>query len=98
MKALHSLALLFALAATATLWVGCGHKEGDGHEHEKTETHSESDGHGHGHGEQSATGASFKAGKGVMISDEIRKNLGVEVLDVEERKLSTQIPFTIQVF
>lgn len=76
----------------AALFVGCGHehKEGDDHAHGKDD--------GHGHEEESPSGASFKAGKGVLLADETRKILGVEIADVTEQKLPSQIRFNVQVF
>ena len=74
--------LLAALALA-----GCGKKE---------EARSKDD--GHGHGAESPSGASFKAGKGVIVTEESKKLLGVEVADVTERKLPNQIRFTVQVF
>jgi hypothetical protein len=82
--------LIPLLLAAGLLFTGCGHKEGDGHEHGKDE--------GHGHEEESPSGASFKAGKGVMLTDETRKILGVEVADVTEQKLPAEIRFNVQVF
>ena len=41
---------------------------------------------------------SFKAGKGVLLTDETRKILGVEVADVTEQKLPAEIRFNVQVF
>ncbi len=76
------------------LLVGCGHKheEGDGHDHSKEEAH------GHDHDAESPSGASFKAGKGVMMTEETKKILGVEIADVTEQKLPSQIRFNVQVF
>ncbi len=85
--------LLVAAALT-----GCGekHQAGDGHDHgaEKAEGKEE----GHGHEEESPSGASFKAGKGVIVTDETKKILGVEVAEVTEQKLPAQIRFNMQVF
>ncbi len=50
------------------------------------------------HEEEVPSGASFKATKGVSLTDETRKILGVEVVDVTEQKLSTTIRFNVQVF
>ena len=82
------MALIPALLATGLLLAGCG----DG----KEESHGKDD--GHGHGEEAPSGASFKAGKGVIITEETSKILGVEVADVAERKLPNQIRLTVQVF
>jgi hypothetical protein len=94
MNPLRSIAILPALLVASSLFVGCGHKEGDGHDHGK-EAHGKDDGHGHG---ESPSGASFKAGKGVIVTEETKKLLGIEVADVTERKLPNQVRFTVQVF
>ncbi len=91
-------ALLIQALFAAVFLLGCNHKheEGDGHDYAKEESHGKDD--GHGHGEESPSGASFKAGKGVMVTEETRKILGVEVADVTEQKLPAQIRFNVQVF
>ena len=96
MNPLRSIALIPALLVAASLFVGCGHKDGDGHDHDKEKAHGKDD--GHGHGKESPSGASFQAGKGVTVTEETKKILGVEVADVAERKLPNQIRFTVQVF
>jgi hypothetical protein len=85
--------LLVAAALT-----GCGekHQTGDGHDHGAEKAEGKDD--GHGHEEESPSGASFKAGKGVMVTDETKKILGVEVAEVTEQKLPSQIRFNVQVF
>jgi hypothetical protein len=96
------MALIPALVVTTSLFVGCGrkesdaHKEGDGHDHGAEKAESKDD--GHGHGAESPSGASFMAGKGVIVTDETRKILGVEVTEVMEQKLPSQIRFNMQVF
>jgi len=91
MSSLRSIAFVPALLlASALFFVGCGKKDGDGQHHGKDD--------GHGHGEESPSGASFKAGKGVIVTEETKKLLGVEVADVTERKLPNQVRFTVQVF
>jgi hypothetical protein len=96
MKTLRVPAILPTLFVFAALLVGCGHKEGDGHDHGKEEAHGKDD--GHGHEEESPSGASFKAGKGVVLTDETRGILGVEIADVGERRLPNLIRFTVQIF
>ena len=96
------MALVPALLVIALLLGGCGrkggdsHKEGDGHDHGAEK--GEGKGDGHGHEEESPSGASFKAGKGVLVTEETKKILGVETVEVSEQKLPVQIRFNLQVF
>ena len=92
MKALHSIKFSSALLVAAVLLIGCSQKDGAS----KEVAHGKDD--GHGHGEESPSGTSFKAGKGVSLTEETRKILGLETADVAERKLPNQIRFTVQVF
>lgn len=71
-----------ALLTATALLMGCGHKEGDGHEQ----------------GKEVPAGASFKAGKGVSVTDETKQILGLKVADVAEENLPHTIPFTAQVY
>lgn len=96
MKPLHAITSLTALLVAGSLLVGCGHEERDGHDHGKGAGHGNDD--GHRHGEESPSGASFKEGKGIIVTEETRKLLEVAVVDVAERKLANQIPLTVQVF
>ena len=85
--------------AGAILVFGCGHKGGEqahGHDHEK-EGKAEG-GHGHDEHGESPSGASFKPGKGVIVTEETRQILGVLVAEVSERKLPRQIRFTVQIY
>lgn len=84
--------LALTLLLAVPLLIGCGHKQGDGQE----ETHGNDD--GHGHEEESPAGASFKPGKGVIVTEETKKLLNVEIADVTEQKVMNQLPFTMQVF
>jgi len=94
--------LIPALVVTVSLIVGCGrkesdaHKEGDGHDHGAEKAGGKPD--EHGHEEEAPSGASFKPGKGVLVTEETQKILGLEIADVSERKLPDQIRFTVQVF
>ncbi len=52
-----------------------------------------------GHGEEeSPSGASFKPGKGVMLTPETSKILGVEIVDVAEEKLPQVVELSTQIF
>ena len=51
----------------------------------------------HGH-EESSAGASFKQGKGVILTDETRKILEVQVADVIDEKLPQVLRFNVQIF
>ena len=93
MKTNRWISLLAVAALTALAGAGCGRKEGDGHGKDKAEGND-----GHDHEAEAPTGASFKPGKGVIVAEETKKLLGVEIADVADRKLPNQIRFTVQVF
>jgi hypothetical protein len=76
---------IIVLALAGMILTGCGRK------HDASEA-------GHGHDEESPSGASFKAGKGVTLTDETRQSLGVETIEVAPRKLALEIRFSAQVF
>jgi hypothetical protein len=65
----------------------------DEHHNHAEEEHGEGD-----HEHESPSGASFKPGKGVILTEETRKILGVEVVDVAEQKLPKEFRFSMQVF
>lgn len=48
--------------------------------------------------EESPSGASFKPGKGVILTDETRQILGVETAEVSAEKLPSVIRFNVQIF
>ena len=52
-----------------------------------------------GHDEdESPSGASFKAGKGIFLTDETRNILGLKIADVSEEKLPQVIRFNLQIY
>lgn len=69
--------------------LGCGQKKSDHPEAKNAE--------GESHGE-SPSGAVFKPGKGVILTDETRQILGLEVADVSEAMLPQVIQLNIQIF
>ncbi|MSR66107.1 MAG: hypothetical protein EXS24_01880 [Pedosphaera sp.] len=75
------------LLIAAMLFAGCGDRKEE----------AGGKGHGHDHGAESPSGASFKAGQGVRVTDETRKILGLKIADVTEEKLPHEIRFTAQV-
>lgn len=77
------------LLLVSVLLVSCGPKEGDGQDHGKEEAH--------GHGEESPSGASFEEGRGVIVTDETKAILEIEVTDVIERRIPNRISLTIQI-
>lgn len=72
------------LFVAAILFSGCGQKEIEGHEH--------------GYDTESPSGASFKVGNGVSVTDEARKILDLKVAAVAEEILSHEIQFVVQVY
>ena len=94
---LARLALLACLAAAGLLLLaGCGPAKQAAPEGEASHGHSHD--HDHGHGTESPSGASFKAGQGVTVTDETRQLIGLEIADVTDRALPNEIRLTVQVF
>ena len=77
--------IYFIALAVIMLPAGCGNKESDSHGH-NTEK------------EEPPSGASFKPGKGVFLTDETSKILGLEVADVTEEKLPQVVRFNVQIY
>jgi hypothetical protein len=96
MRESHCIPIAAALLAAAVLLAGCHDNHDPDHAHGPADVQG---GHGaHGHGEDSSSGASFKAGQGVRITEETKAILGVTVADVTQRNLPNSIFFTVQVF
>jgi len=97
---------LFHLCLVTFMLTGCrrspdGATAGEsGHGHaESAPGKPDAHGHSHGHGEnEGAEGASFKEGQGVLVNDETKKLLGIEVMDVVEREMPAELRTTIQIF
>ena len=82
----------FSLVLAASILVGCGGKD----EHHAKESDNPHEGHHHEEG--SPSGASFKAGKGVSVTEETKGLLGITIADVTDRPLPNQIQLTLQIF
>ncbi len=85
------------------------HNSDDGHKHAETakaEEHKEGDGHKHGkeekkgdeHGEEEKAGVAFKEGRGLTLSPEIIKALGLTTVEAADRPLSAIVNIVAQVF
>ena len=88
--------IAFVLAGGALPGCGQKHDEDDHHDHGKEKAEGRDD--GHGHGEEAPSGASFKPGTGIILTEETRRSLGVETVEISERKLPLEIRFRAQVF
>lgn len=81
---------LASLAASALLLAGCGKKSSSeaGHDHSE---HSEGERSGDG-------GVAFKEGRGLQLSSEVIKALGLVTAEAEDRALAAELNVTAQVF
>ncbi|MBK7999031.1 MAG: hypothetical protein IPK15_10040 [Verrucomicrobia bacterium] len=97
-----SLTTVSTIAITLVLALaGCGHKEGDGHDHDHgAADHGHGGGHGHSHGDdaESFSGATHKDGKGITLLEETSKLLGIQTVEVSERKLPREVRFVGRAF
>lgn len=88
MKSFRCLIYFLALIMIFPL-TGCNSSE------HKNNKKSSEEGRGH---EESPSGASFKPGKGVSLTDETSRIVGLEVVEVAEEKLPRLIRFNVQIF
>lgn len=57
------------------------------------------EGHGHDHDhDEKVSGATFKPGEGVIVSDETQKILGLEIADVAEKNIPKLVQLHVQIF
>jgi multidrug efflux pump subunit AcrA (membrane-fusion protein) len=96
MRSLRLVGLFVFLFGGLFILSGCGKKESSSHSHEDEREGGE--GHGHSHGEESSSGASFKAGSGVIVTEETKKILNLQTAEVSEQRIPNLIHFTVQVF
>lgn len=91
MKQIFYLLRLGILIGVGLLPLGCGSKKDDGHgQNEKAESGE--------HEEESPSGATFKAGKGITLTEETSKILGLQTADVIEEALPEIVEVNIQIF
>lgn len=88
---MNAVGLRALLVSLALLGAGCGSRDG-------AHSGAARGDHEHDHGAEVQLGAEFVEGQGVQLSDEARRILGVEVVQVEERKVPNHVRFTVQVF
>jgi len=83
MKSLKRISLATFATVTALVIAGCGHNDGDSHAQESGEA---------------KTGVTFNAKKGLLIPPETAKFIGLQVADVEERKIAAAFQFVAHVY
>ena len=87
--------------AILCLLSGCGesHSEGDGHDHDES-AHGdiEGGGHGHGDGHEEEGGAEYDEKSGLLVHEEAANQIGLQITEVSEQKLTLQFSGTAQVF
>lgn len=87
MKPIQFIKLTICSAVLAVLPIGCSHQEN----HAKAESEE-------GSAAETSTGVSFSPKSGLHVPAETAKFIGLQVADVEERKVLSSLRFTAQVF
>ncbi len=82
--------LIYAVGALFLI-AGCGKKVSD--QSEKPPAKSS-----HGHGEEEGEGADFFAGKGIVLLDETKQSIGLELIEVTQKDMTTDIALSAQVY
>jgi hypothetical protein len=83
MKSLERIFSAALAIVVALALASCGHRENDGHAHKPYEAE---------------TGVTFNARKGLLVPPETAKFIGLQVADVEERKIAAAFQFSAQVY
>lgn len=80
-----------ATVAFALALAGCGHSGGEDHSHADSSDAAE-------YAQETEAGVSFSAKKGLFVPPTTGKFIGLQVADVEERKVASAIHFSAQVY
>ncbi len=102
MKKVHQWIIAVLLLPWALGLSGCGskqkHQKEDSHDQGKKSAEVETPGEGHeDHGDESA-GAAYQDGKGISLSEETKKSMGLELEEVGERELAPTVSLTAQIY
>jgi multidrug efflux pump subunit AcrA (membrane-fusion protein) len=89
MKPLDRICLAAFASATALVVAGCGHQDGDSHAHELNEAES---------AHEAESGVTFSARKGLLVPPATARFIGLQVADVEERKIAAALQFSARVY
>ena len=93
--------LNFIIVLMPLLFSACGENKNHANNHEKeqevTQNEKEEQGSHDDHGAESS-GATFQEGKGILLSDETRQALDLELIEVIEQKLQPSITLKAQVY
>lgn len=81
---------------------GCGpkekHQEGDGHDHEKKSAEAKNPGEKTDDHDDDSAGATYQEGKGIGLSEETQKSLGLELAEVSEQELTPTRSLMAQIY
>ncbi|NUN92903.1 MAG: efflux RND transporter periplasmic adaptor subunit [Verrucomicrobiae bacterium] len=82
----------------AVLLAGCGGEHPSAEEHRHGAEHAAGEACGHDEKGEVSSGARFDPDKGVLLSEETRRSLGIETAEATKDRLPLEIRFTPQVF
>lgn len=89
MKALKQIKVVTFATATALVMTGCRHEKVESHAHESGEAEE---------AHQVEAGVTYSAKKGLLVPPATAKFIGLQLADVEERKIATSFQFSAQVY
>jgi multidrug efflux pump subunit AcrA (membrane-fusion protein) len=87
MKMLNSLKFITLLLVLAFVSSGCGRKSS-----------TTTGGHGEHSEEGHEEGVVYKEGKGLEVPEEVKKSIGLEIVEVTEEKVSSNISFQVEIY
>lgn len=95
--------LSISFLAIAFLFWGCNRKPQSEHDHDESKEHASHDEKEkgedpHGHGKEEGAGAAFAEGKGLKLTPETTKVLGLKTVEVTERSIEREVTTTAQIY
>lgn len=102
MKKIQRWILVVLLFPSMLAVSGCGpkhaHEDGDGHDHGSKSEEVKRPEKSHEDHDDKSSGATYVEGKGISLSEETRKSLGLEMAGVEEREIAPTLSLTAQIY
>lgn len=94
----HTIRLYFAIILMPFLFSACGEKEIHTDNHDKKQEITKMEESDHSDHPEESSGATFQEGKGILLSDDTRQAISLELVEITEQKLQPFITLKAQIY